>query len=115
LLHVRLSFDRTLISRMHAALERAAMLGPGRALFPSLPSSDLQAQRLPDKVYADKVAKAAGSLVELGGTPLNKEQRAAIAAVLCRRRRCRRLAARSSLLWRTVRARGQPKRSCVPP
>ncbi len=83
LAHVRLSFDRTLLSRMHAALERAARLAPARAFFPPASLGPLRGHMLAEDTYPARVAQAAGSMVELGGTKLNQEQKLAIAAVLC--------------------------------
>jgi hypothetical protein len=104
LVHVRPSFDRTLLTRMAAALERAAAMLPVRSFFPPTPvpqpqpppppaagsyaaaaASKQPAQpQGPSKAdYAASVAAAASGLQQLGKTALNTEQKGAIAAVLC--------------------------------
>ena len=80
LVHVRLTFDRTPLQRMHDALAAAATASPpGCTLVPPVPPQRL-AELAPK---AADVAAAAAALQEGGCRPLNAEQRQAVAAVLC--------------------------------
>jgi hypothetical protein len=100
LVHVRPSFDRTLLTRMAAALERAAAMLPVRSFLPPTPTPQppqpavssyaAAASKQPTKPqgpskaeYTASVAAAAKALQQLGKTALNEEQKDAIAAVLC--------------------------------
>ncbi|KAK9829778.1 hypothetical protein WJX72_007868 [[Myrmecia] bisecta] len=78
LVHMRFSFDRTLLLRMHAAL--SASVRADVALLPDDEASKQIIARLPKAADVDAVAS---SIRELGAQTLNQEQRAAVAALLC--------------------------------
>eukprot|EP00887_Chlorella_sp_A99_P008046 scaffold12.g8046.t1 len=81
LVHVRFSFDRNPIVRMHAALA-AAVAWDATLLHhpvPPVPPEQLAALAPTGK----QVAAAAAGIVEAGSCRLNSEQRQAVAAVVC--------------------------------
>jgi hypothetical protein len=83
LVHVRFTFERASLQRMHAALAMAPVSALPCRLLPEAGrriSDDAQALALLPSSTA--VSSSAAALPTLGGQPLNAEQRRAVAAVL---------------------------------